>query len=191
MKRLGRRVRPDGEAPAINVAPLMDMVFILLIFFVVTTVFVEETGIDVQKPSATSAKDLEKESILIAVTREGKIVHGGKEYSLNGIRALVARELSARPKVLLAAQPTRGVDIGAAELVHRQLIAARDGGAAVLLVSADLGELLALSDRLAVMYNGEIVALFDHVPALTEEELGYYMLGVKKQEDLTPRPPSP
>ena len=109
MKRLGRRVRPDGEAPAINVAPLMDMVFILLIFFVVTTVFVEETGIDVQKPSATSAKDLEKESILIAVTREGKVVYGGQEYSLNGIRALVARELSDKemPVILLVDERAR------------------------------------------------------------------------------------
>ena len=74
------------------------------------------------------------------------------------------------------------MDIGASELVHRQLIAARDAGAAVLLVSADLGEVLALSDRLAVMYNGEIVARFTDVPALTEEELGYYMLGVKRQD---------
>ena len=96
-------------------------------------------------------------------------------------KVVVARELSAHPKLLLAAQPTRGVDIGAAELVHRQLIAARDGGASVLLVSADLGELLSLSDRLMVLYNGEVVALFTDVPALTEEELGYYMLGVKRQ----------
>ncbi len=96
-------------------------------------------------------------------------------------KLVVARELSAHPKLLLAAQPTRGVDIGASELVHRQLLAARDAGAAVLLVSADLGEVLTFSDRLAVMYNGEIVALFTDVPALTEEELGYYMLGVKRQ----------
>lgn len=95
-------------------------------------------------------------------------------------KLVVARELSARPKVLLAAQPTRGIDIGATELVHRQLVAARDAGTAVILVSADLSEVMALSDRLAVMYNGEIVALFTDVPALTEEELGYYMLGVKR-----------
>jgi simple sugar transport system ATP-binding protein len=97
-------------------------------------------------------------------------------------KLVVARELSAHPKVLLAAQPTRGIDIGATELVHRQLIATRDAGTAVVLVSADLGEVMALSDRLAVMYNGEIVALFTDVPSLTEEELGYYMLGVKRQE---------
>ena len=97
-------------------------------------------------------------------------------------KLVVARELSAHPNLLLAAQPTRGIDIGATELVHRQLIAARDAGTAVVLVSADLGEVMALSDRLAVMYNGEIVALFTDVPSLTEEELGYYMLGIKRQE---------
>ncbi len=97
-------------------------------------------------------------------------------------KLVVARELSAAPKLLLAAQPTRGIDIGATELVHRQLVAARDAGTAVVLVSADLGEVVSLSDRLAVMYNGEIVAIFSDVAALTEEELGYYMLGVKRQE---------
>ncbi len=99
-------------------------------------------------------------------------------------KLVVARELSAKPKLLLAAQPTRGIDIGATELVHRQLIAARDAGTAVILVSADLQEVMALSDRLAVMYNGEIVATFADVAALTEEELGYYMLGVKRQESV-------
>jgi len=95
-------------------------------------------------------------------------------------KLVVARELSAHPNLLLAAQPTRGIDIGATELVHRQLIAARDAGTAVILVSADLGEVMALSDRLAVMYNGEIVAVFTDVPSVSEEELGYYMLGVKR-----------
>ncbi len=95
-------------------------------------------------------------------------------------KLVVARELSAHPKLLLAAQPTRGIDIGATELVHRQLLAARDAGTAVILVSADLGEVMALSDRLAVMYNGEIVALFTDVPSLTEEEVGYCMLGIKR-----------
>ena len=103
MNRLGSRVQAAREAPEINIAPLMDMVFILLIFFVVTTVFVEETGIEVQRPTATSARELEKNSILIAVSREGRIVYGGEEYTLNGIRALVARELSERqlPVIIL------------------------------------------------------------------------------------------
>ena len=96
MKRLGQRGRSPERAPEINIAPLMDMVFILLIFFIVTTVFVEETGIEVQKPTAASAKELEKNSILIAVTRDGRIVYGNQEYNLNGIRALVSRELAEK-----------------------------------------------------------------------------------------------
>ena len=103
MRRLGIRDRSTGESAEINIAPLMDMVFILLIFFIVTTVFVEETGVEVQKPSAASAGDLRKNSILVAVTRDGRIVYGGREYSLNGIRALVARETAERdmPVIIL------------------------------------------------------------------------------------------
>jgi biopolymer transport protein ExbD len=94
MKRLGRRVRRSDGSPEVNIAPLMDVVFILLIFFVVTTVFVEETGVEVERPSAAAARDLEKHSILIAVTREGRVVYGGQEYGLSSVRSLIARELS-------------------------------------------------------------------------------------------------
>ena len=93
MKRLGTRIRSDGERPEINIAPLMDMVFILLIFFIVTTVFVEETGVEVQRPTAASAENLAKRSILIALTRAGQIVYGGREYSLSSLRALVRHEI--------------------------------------------------------------------------------------------------
>lgn len=101
-------------------------------------------------------------------------------------KVVLARELSRWPKVLVAAQPTRGIDIGATEFAHAQLVRIRDWGAAVLLVSADLSEVMALSDRLAVMHDGEIVALFDHPQALTEEEVGLYMLGLKKQDGIAP-----
>ena len=67
------------KADEINVSPLIDIVFILLIFFIVTTVFVEETGVDVQRPEAASANELEKNSILIAITADGQIVYGGNE----------------------------------------------------------------------------------------------------------------
>jgi ABC-type uncharacterized transport system ATPase subunit len=97
-------------------------------------------------------------------------------------KVVVARELSKNPKLLIASQPTRGVDIGAIEFIHREIIKRRDGGAAVLLVSAELSEVMALSDRIAVLYNGEIVALLDNTPDLTEQEIGYYMLGIKRQE---------
>ena len=109
MKELGRRVRATEDVPAMNITPLMDMVFILLIFFVVTTAFVEETGVEVQRPTAASAEDLEKNSILIAVTRDGRIVYGGQEHNLNGVRALVARELSAKemPVIILVDDSAR------------------------------------------------------------------------------------
>ncbi|MCQ6561372.1 ABC transporter ATP-binding protein [Paenibacillus mendelii] len=97
-------------------------------------------------------------------------------------KVVVARELSKNPLLLIASQPTRGVDIGAIEFIHREIIKRRDGGAAVMVVSAELSEVMALSDRIIVLYDGEIVALLDNTPDLTEQEIGYYMLGIKKQE---------
>jgi simple sugar transport system ATP-binding protein len=96
---------------------------------------------------------------------------GGNQQKL-----IVARELSGKPSLLVASQPTRGVDIGAVEFVHRSLLGMRDAGAAVLLVSAELSEIMSLSDRIAVMYRGVIVAWFDGGGA-TEEELGAWMTG--------------
>lgn len=100
-------------------------------------------------------------------------------------KVIVAREFSAEPVLLIAAQPTRGVDIGATEFVHNQLVAKRNEGKAVLLVSADLAEVMSLADRIAVMYKGEIVAILDNGPELTEEEIGLYMLGIRRQETIT------
>lgn len=100
-------------------------------------------------------------------------------------KLIIARELSKDPKLLIASQPTRGVDIGAIEFIHREIIAHRDHGAAVLVVSAELSEVMALSDRIAVLYNGEITAILENTPELTEEEIGYYMLGIKKQQEAT------
>ncbi|GIW34146.1 ABC transporter ATP-binding protein [Meiothermus sp.] len=96
----------------------------------------------------------------------------------NAQKIIVARELSRNPRLLIAAQPTRGIDIGATEFVHEQIVRARDRGVAVLLVSADLGEIMALSDRILVMYEGQIVG---ELPAqeATEEKLGLLMAGVK------------
>ncbi|MFP4166284.1 MAG: ExbD/TolR family protein [Opitutales bacterium] len=81
----------NDKTEEINVSPLIDIVFILLIFFIVTTVFVEETGVEVQRPQVASADDLEKESILIAITEEGKIVYGGREIGVRGVRGVVRR----------------------------------------------------------------------------------------------------
>lgn len=96
-------------------------------------------------------------------------------------KVVVARELSEQPKLLLVNQPTRGVDLGATQFIWRTITDARDAGAAVLLSSADLSELLALSDRLIVLYRGKIVAAFVNQPDLTPETLGAYMLGLSTQ----------
>jgi general nucleoside transport system ATP-binding protein len=96
-------------------------------------------------------------------------------------KVVVARELSEQPRVLLVSQPTRGVDLSATQFIWRTITEARDRGAAVLLSSADLSELLALSDRLVVLYRGRIVAAFRNSPDLTPETLGTYMLGLATQ----------
>ncbi len=83
----------EGAEAGIDMSPLIDCVFILLIFFIVTTVFVEETGVEVDKPQAASASQLEKTSILIAVTDEGAVVYGGREIGVNGVQPLVKRML--------------------------------------------------------------------------------------------------
>jgi simple sugar transport system ATP-binding protein len=92
----------------------------------------------------------------------------------NQQKVIVARELSHAVKVLVAAQPTRGLDVGSVEFIHRQIIALRDQGTAVLLVSAELDEILSLSDRIAVLYRGRLVATFPRADA-TRERLGYLM----------------
>ena len=88
----------------INVSPLIDIVFILLIFFIVTTVFVEETGVEVQRPQASSAANLEKNAILIAISADGRVVYGGREIGVNGVRGIVRRLLKqdAMPVVIQA-----------------------------------------------------------------------------------------
>lgn len=96
-------------------------------------------------------------------------------------KVVVARELAEQPKVLLVNQPTRGVDLGATQFIWQTITSARDKGAAVLLSSTDLSELLALSDRLLVLYKGKIVAAFVNHDELQPETLGTYMLGLSEQ----------
>ena len=88
--------------------------------------------------------------------------------------------MSRDPRVLIAAQPTRGLDVGAIEFVHRRLIEALDAGEAVLLVSLELEEVLSLADRILVIYEGQIVA--EYGPDVTEEELGIAMTGGRGRE---------
>ena len=98
----------------------------------------------------------------------------------NQQKAIIARELDREPQLLIAVQPTRGLDVGAIEFIHSQLIAQRDAGHAVLLVSLELEEVMSVSDRILVMYEGEIVGQLDPKKT-TREELGLYMAGAKKE----------
>ncbi|MDW8284392.1 MAG: ABC transporter ATP-binding protein [Myxococcales bacterium] len=108
------------------------------------------------------------------VQAPARALSGGNQQKL-----VVARELSAQPRVILAAQPTRGVDVGAIQTIHAQLLGARDRGAAVLLVSAELDELQKLADRIAVLYRGRIRAVLDNPPScpVQRARLGELMAG--------------
>ena len=98
----------------------------------------------------------------------------------NQQKAIIAREIDRDPRLLIAVQPTRGLDVGAIEFVHKQIVAQRDAGKAVLLVSLELDEVMSLSDRILVMYEGEIVGQLDPKKT-TVEELGLYMAGARKE----------
>ena len=113
------------------------------------------TEFDVRTPSASAS---------------ARSLSGGNQQKI-----IIAREFSSDPATLIASQPTRGVDIGAIEFIHRRLIEQRDGGKAVLLISAELDEIRSLSDRIAVMYEGKIVDIVS--PDATEEQLGILMTG--------------
>ncbi|MEG1650936.1 MAG: ABC transporter ATP-binding protein [Oscillospiraceae bacterium] len=106
-----------------------------------------------------------------------KLLSGG-----NIQKVVVARECSSAPKLLIANQPTRGIDVGAAEFVRNKILSIRDEGCAIFLVSADLNEVLEMSDRLIVFCEGKIVAHIDEPGQLNETDLGEYMLGLKSQK---------
>ena len=98
----------------------------------------------------------------------------------NQQKIILSRELNENPKVLLVGQPTRGVDIGAIEFIHQRLIDMRDKGAAILLASVELDEVLSLSDRIIVMFDGKIVGEKNNVD-VTDRELGLLMAGVTNE----------
>jgi general nucleoside transport system ATP-binding protein len=107
------------------------------------------------------------------ITLPARVLSGGNQQKL-----IVAREFDIRPRLVLVAQPTRGVDIGATEFIHRKLIELRDAGTAVLLVSAELDEVLSLGDRVVVIYGGRLVGEVDP-KSVSEEEIGLMMTGAK------------
>ena len=117
---------------------------------------------------------------LVKTKDENQIIKGLSGGNIQ--KAIVAREFSAPSDMLVISQPTRGVDVGAIEFIHKKILEKREEGKGIVLVSADLSELIGLSDRILVMHKGEIVADLDNATRVSEDELGLYMLGVKTKE---------
>jgi biopolymer transport protein ExbD len=109
MKRIGYAETREDRGVEINMSPLIDCVFLLLIFFIVTTVFVDETGVEVEKPRAASAEDISKHSMMMSITSDGRIFYGGRQISLNSVRGLVARQIREKqvPVILIADEGCR------------------------------------------------------------------------------------
>jgi ABC-type uncharacterized transport system ATPase subunit len=108
----------------------------------------------------------------------------------NQQKVIIAREFSRGGKLLVASQPTRGVDVGSTEFIHRKLVEARDSGMAVLVVSAELEEVMGLADRIGVMFQGQIAAILDAAEA-TPELLGYIMATGNRPESKEPAAAAP
>lgn len=127
MGRFRQASDDDGET-MIDISPLIDCVFILLIFFIVTTVFVEETGVEVDKPqSSATASELESNSILIAITAEGKVVYGKKTISPKQVDGIVKRETAANPDMPVIVQADEKSPHGVFSDVYDAARAARPG----------------------------------------------------------------
>ncbi|MFI5252113.1 MAG: ABC transporter ATP-binding protein [Bacteroidota bacterium] len=129
-------------------------------------------GLNLQRIREDAKLNIRKYDIFpSSPTNRARELSGGNQQKF-----VIARELSKNAHVIIASQPTRGLDVGATEFVHRALLQERNNGKAILLVSSDLSELLMLSDRIAVLYNGEIVSIVDARES-TEREIGEFMLG--------------
>ncbi|MEM6885325.1 MAG: biopolymer transporter ExbD [Verrucomicrobiota bacterium] len=118
MKRF-TSAQDSGGSDEVDISPLIDVVFILLIFFIVTTVFVEETGVEIDKPQAASAQNLEKNSILIAVTADGEVVYGGNDIGVSGVQPLVKR-MTASEDMPVIIQADKGGNVGLFMRVYDQ-----------------------------------------------------------------------
>jgi biopolymer transport protein ExbD len=108
-KRFSASSASDDES-GVDISPLIDVVFILLIFFIVTTVFVEAPDVEILKPTAASARDLEKNSILIAITPEGEIIYGGKPIGISGIQSTI-RRMSSKEQLPVILQADQSVNM--------------------------------------------------------------------------------
>jgi len=136
MGRFRNASQDDGLETGIDMSPLMDCVFILLIFFIVTTTFVEETGVEVDKPEAASAAQLEKTSIMIAITANGGIVYGGRDIGIGGVRALVKR-MTQTEMVPVIVQADKAAPSG---LMVRVIDEAKLGGAETINIATSLNK---------------------------------------------------
>jgi biopolymer transport protein ExbD len=125
MGRFRSMSNEDSGEVGIDISPLIDCIFILLLFFIVTTTFVEETGVEVDKPQAASAVQLEKNSVLLALTDKGQVVYGGREIGVAGVRPTVARMLQ-KEKIPVIVQADQTVPAG---LLVRVIDEAKLGGA--------------------------------------------------------------
>jgi len=125
MSRFRNSGGDDGDSAGIDMSPLIDCVFILLIFFIVTTTFVEESGVEVDKPQAASSVNLEKNSVLIAITAKGEVVYGGQEIGIGGVQSIVKRMLE-KEDVPVIVQADKAVPSG---LLVRVIDEAKLGGA--------------------------------------------------------------
>ncbi len=134
-----------------------------------------------QKELERRSDELIKEYLIKCKSRKQNVgmLSGG-----NIQKVIVAREFSTQPDIIIANQPTRGIDVGAIEFIRKRLLEFRDAGCAIILISADLTEIFSLSDRLAVMYKGKFAGFFNNVEDVTEDELGQHMLGIKKDDVL-------
>ncbi|MEM7386275.1 MAG: biopolymer transporter ExbD [Verrucomicrobiota bacterium] len=131
---LGRNLQSDNsDEVEINLSPMIDCIFILLIFFIVTTVFVEETGVRVNKPEISSATRLDKNSILIAVTAENKIMYGGKSIGVQGVAPIVKQLLSQGDEMPVIIQGDSKASHGIVQQVHGE---AKLAGANLISVSS-------------------------------------------------------
>ena len=131
------------------------------------------------------AENAEREVSHFDIRTPGVDTSAGSLSGGNQQKVVVARELSGDVKLLVVAQPTRGLDVGSVEFIHRQIVERRDAGTAVLLVSAELDEILALADRIAVLYRGRIAAVVDRADA-TRESIGLLMAGAHPDTDSVP-----
>ena len=104
MRRFRHFSQGDAASSEINMSPLIDIVFILLIFFVVTTVFIDDPGVEINKPQARSAEEIQKNSIFLAVTKNGEVFYGGRSIGVDGVRPLVTSLLGSEPELPVVIQ---------------------------------------------------------------------------------------